>query len=487
LSIFDGRGKPIKLVSSSSLEEEQDQGNVGQVSSFADFILQSVDDVRVEKQQIIETFGDSFVFFFGERPRVITMRGLLVNTEDFNWRAQFMSNYENYLRGTKLVQRNARAFLSYDSVVVEGYPINVTARDDANLPYQVSFEMSIFLTNYTDFSSVGVVDFPGGFEGDIDELVGVRNRALADAANNRPPSITSQVRLQNLLEITSGSVESLGQFAREVTKVTNSVFNTVDAARTLGQATLSGRTLTRPLGAAGFFSQIGVAGLLSSSSVSDEFTNLAQSLGLGGQLDDLPGSLRVVVPRRTNFVAPIEARTRISRNVDEYPLLRGAQFFSDTELDRQLKLRRKMRKETKEAQQAELLLINAKAESERDILRAFSDVADLARGGFALAATAKGIAADPVRGAAKLLGVDGVLSGGQERFADPSSVDTSALRAQGGGIGIASDRFLSETEVGVSGIIVGGQDRFGSSGSVDTASLTPEGGGLPRFPPPPGE
>lgn len=35
---------------------------------YSNFIIQSVKDSRQEKAQFMETFGDTYIFFFGERP-----------------------------------------------------------------------------------------------------------------------------------------------------------------------------------------------------------------------------------------------------------------------------------------------------------------------------------------------------------------------------------------------------------------------------------
>ena len=88
LSVRRPDGSAIPLVSSSAVQNQFGDGR-GSAWDYADFILQRVEDQRMEKQQIIETFGDVFVYFFGERPRIVTMSGMLMNTDDFNWRSQF--------------------------------------------------------------------------------------------------------------------------------------------------------------------------------------------------------------------------------------------------------------------------------------------------------------------------------------------------------------------------------------------------------------
>ena len=65
--------------------------------NYSNFVIQRIDESRQEKSQILETFGDTFIFFFGERPRLLNVSGLLMNTLDFNWRTEFWYNYENHL------------------------------------------------------------------------------------------------------------------------------------------------------------------------------------------------------------------------------------------------------------------------------------------------------------------------------------------------------------------------------------------------------
>lgn len=129
-------------------------------NNYSNFIIQQVQDSRQEKQQILETFGDSYIFFFGERPRVLSVSGLLINTVDFNWRTEFWHNYEHVLRGTKLVEQDARIYLHWDDIIVEGYMIEAMARDDAASPYHVAFSFQLFVTNHTYLSTVGDDDYP---------------------------------------------------------------------------------------------------------------------------------------------------------------------------------------------------------------------------------------------------------------------------------------------------------------------------------------
>jgi hypothetical protein len=128
--------------------------------NYSNFIIQRIDESRQEKSQVLETFGDTFIFFFGERPRILNVSGLLMNTLDFNWRTEFWYNYENTLRGTKLVEQNARMYLQWDDLIVEGYMLQAQARDDSEMPYHIPFSFSMFVTSHIYLSQIGSEDYP---------------------------------------------------------------------------------------------------------------------------------------------------------------------------------------------------------------------------------------------------------------------------------------------------------------------------------------
>ena len=123
-------------------------------SGYANFLLQSVSEARMEKSQIVETFGDSYIFFFGENPRFLDVTAFLINSNDFNWRAEWWANYHEYLRGTKLTELGARIYLFYDDIVVEGYMMQAVAQDTSQQPYQLQLQFKLFVTNYSNISFV---------------------------------------------------------------------------------------------------------------------------------------------------------------------------------------------------------------------------------------------------------------------------------------------------------------------------------------------
>lgn len=121
--------------------------------AWTDWILVSVHEERTEKTQIVETFGDTYVYAFGERPRVMSFSGALFNSVDFPWRAVFWENWDNYFRATKLIERNARMYITFDDVMVEGYPLNATADQFAQEPHMLNFRFNFLVTNYVNLSA----------------------------------------------------------------------------------------------------------------------------------------------------------------------------------------------------------------------------------------------------------------------------------------------------------------------------------------------
>lgn len=131
---------------------------------YSNFLLQQISEERMEKQQILETFGEAYIFLFGQRARVINFQGILANTFDFNWEAEWWYNYEEFLRGTRCVERDARVYISYDNTLVGGYIISTSSSKDSMNKNHVQFQFQLFVTYYSNFSDVGN---PSAFNGDV--------------------------------------------------------------------------------------------------------------------------------------------------------------------------------------------------------------------------------------------------------------------------------------------------------------------------------
>jgi hypothetical protein len=147
-------GRDIPLVDSSAPD-----GFSGS-SGYANFMLQSVQEARMEKHQIVETFGDPYIFFFGESPRFIDVQVVLINSLDFNWEAEWWENYNKYLRGTKSVEQGARVYLFYDDNIVEGYIISSQAVKTSDQPLMLQMNFRMFITNHQNLSFIGDPHYP---------------------------------------------------------------------------------------------------------------------------------------------------------------------------------------------------------------------------------------------------------------------------------------------------------------------------------------
>lgn len=152
IKVVDSAGTELPLVDSSSQS--------GTSTAYSNFILQRVRESRMEKNQIIETFGDSYIYFFGESPRFLDVTAVIVDSNDFNWYAEWWANWDANFRGTKSVEMGARTYLFYDDNIVEGYMLMAEAEKTSDTPLMVQLRWRMFLTNYTNISFVGDPNFP---------------------------------------------------------------------------------------------------------------------------------------------------------------------------------------------------------------------------------------------------------------------------------------------------------------------------------------
>lgn len=152
----------IKVVRADGLEVPftDSSSATGQSRNYSNFILQSVQEARMEKHQIVETFGDPYIFFFGEAPRFLDVQAVLINSHDFNWEAEWWENWENTLRGSRSVENSARTYLFYDDNVVEGYMLMAQATKVSTEPFQVMLTWRMFVSSYRNVSFVGDPNFP---------------------------------------------------------------------------------------------------------------------------------------------------------------------------------------------------------------------------------------------------------------------------------------------------------------------------------------
>ncbi len=160
IKVVDVAGTPLPMFDSSARRPDDPYHTAKEGTEYGNFMLQTVQEARMEKNQIVETFGESYIFFFGEAPRFIDVSAVVLNSNDFNWEAEFWGNYDNMWRGSKLTELGARLYLFYDDTIVEGYMLNASAMKDSQNPWTVQVQFKLFVTNYTNVSFVDSDDFP---------------------------------------------------------------------------------------------------------------------------------------------------------------------------------------------------------------------------------------------------------------------------------------------------------------------------------------
>lgn len=111
------------------------------------FLLQSVSESRAEKSAMVETFGDTYLYLFGKRPRIYNYSGTLMDTEGLGWLNQWRQAYDDYFGGTQLVRDRARVFLLHEDVVREGIVLQDSINYTVDQMGFASVSFSLFVTN----------------------------------------------------------------------------------------------------------------------------------------------------------------------------------------------------------------------------------------------------------------------------------------------------------------------------------------------------
>lgn len=117
------------------------------VYSTTEFFLEAVQEQDAEKYQIVETFGENKIYFYGTRPKVYSFSGILLNTDSHPWKRTFLEKYDQAIRGTKCSEQKRRVYLVYDDVLAEGYILNISTQTSASTPNSCPFAFTMFITN----------------------------------------------------------------------------------------------------------------------------------------------------------------------------------------------------------------------------------------------------------------------------------------------------------------------------------------------------
>ena len=148
---FDDQEASIRLFGKKPGSKEE----ADLIPPYTKFFLQAAQESYNERNQIVETFGDYYVFFFGQRPQIYNFSGTLLNSRSSSWLNDWKFMYQNFLRGTRAVENNARIVLSYGGRQIEGYILNTSNNTVADNPLGASFSFQLLLIDekFINFSN----------------------------------------------------------------------------------------------------------------------------------------------------------------------------------------------------------------------------------------------------------------------------------------------------------------------------------------------
>lgn len=264
LRVVAGNGNVIPIIDAGSRRKDQENrffevNGKRATDIYSNFFIQQISEERSEKQQILETFGEPFIFLFGERARIVNFQGVLLNTFDFNWEAEWWHNYDQYIRGTKCVENDARVFISFDETLVTGYIISSAAVKNSEQRNFVNFQFQMFVTSYINFSRLGSPNAVPGIVPDGQLLLQELNVTESDIAPFRPTIIDTALKTDNFGPRAVGN-NSIGEFSladglaasiERVSQTFNSIKNQAESVVKRLSDLANGTIIRVPVGFAG--------------------------------------------------------------------------------------------------------------------------------------------------------------------------------------------------------------------------------------------
>lgn len=172
------RGRQYQVISKSTLEDAD--LNVAKIrlvttlpgkpvpeemrgKAYVGFILTGVQESHNEKVEVVNLPGDTFAsYFYGANPRQFNFSGILLNTDQDQWRDAFEELYEKYLRGSVSSRNFSVVQISYNGRVVSGWLTNLSQQLDSSNDHYASFSFSVLVSR---------VDMVGGSKKFSDYLV----------------------------------------------------------------------------------------------------------------------------------------------------------------------------------------------------------------------------------------------------------------------------------------------------------------------------
>lgn len=308
ITVLDASGFGRRVFNSSAHEEVK-------VSFTTNFLLQNVSIPRTEKFQPVPTFGPTYGFFFGEHPVIIQANAILVDSEDFPWALEWWANYDEYFRGTRLVDRDIRLYFEYEDFILGGYLITSQMLKDTQDQHKVPMTFSMWVTeidfkvtpgdpNFASYESrFGYTEFSLQPVDDAGEFV----------------STTQEVRAANIESKTAFSL--IGWLRSAIDEANSFLSAKLQAAKNV----LYGRNIRVPAGFAASEINAGPAIFASGSGEEDLLRQLGSSF------------VTVRLPPEFSVLQSVAPRSTFYNNVDEYPFRAQEQLRTSEEVQEAFK------------------------------------------------------------------------------------------------------------------------------------------------------
>jgi hypothetical protein len=113
---------------------------------FNNFSIMNFNESRDDVVKVNMNFGGSWnAFFFGERPRIITMAGMFLDSKEYPYYQEFMVAYNKYLSGRKCIENGMQLTMSFNGKIIKGHILKIDTSGDADLMLRKLFSLTILI------------------------------------------------------------------------------------------------------------------------------------------------------------------------------------------------------------------------------------------------------------------------------------------------------------------------------------------------------
>lgn len=114
-------------------------------NKFKQFIVIQSNVSSQERLQIVETNEHYQALFFGQKPEILQIAGVLKNTIDNPWSMNMVFLWDELMRGTKLVESGLICRMYVDGTLYSGYPFSFNRSQVAQMDNVINFNFSFLI------------------------------------------------------------------------------------------------------------------------------------------------------------------------------------------------------------------------------------------------------------------------------------------------------------------------------------------------------